>query len=70
MTTIRHPMQDVRVRVMCGQYAGRTGKVLCVLMGYGAHGFAKIEFDDGKGQTKECDLVPMQYVDRSGVRQC
>jgi hypothetical protein len=66
---IRYPMLDARVCVTGGQYAGRTGKVLRVLPDHGAHGFAEIEFD-GTRKTKDCDLVPMQYVDRSGVRQC
>ena len=66
---IRHPMQDARVCVVAGQYEGRTGRIVRVLSDHGAHGFAEIAFDD-TGKTKDRDLVPMQYVDRSGVRQC
>lgn len=66
--SIQHPYQNQRVKVTDGQYAGRTGRVLRVLMDHGAHGFAELEFDE-KGKL-ERDLVPLPFVDRSGVRPC
>ncbi|MFX1684908.1 hypothetical protein [Paraburkholderia sp. A1RO-5L] len=66
---IRHPTLEARVSIMGGQYAGRTGKVSRIFPDHGAPGFAEIAFD-GAGKAKDCDLVPMQYVDRSRVRQC
>jgi hypothetical protein len=65
---IKHPMQDARIRITAGQYEGRTGKVLRVLRDHGAHGFAEIEFTDKR--KPDSDLVPLPYIDRSGVRQC
>lgn len=66
MTTIKHPMQDVRVHVTNGQYTGRTCKVLRILPDYGEHGFAEVEFDAPKGSKArpEHDLLPLNFLER------
>ncbi|WP_321907127.1 KOW motif-containing protein [Paraburkholderia sp. J11-2] len=74
--TLKHPFQDQRVRVIAGQYEGRTGRVVCVRLDHGEHGFCEIEFDQppSANPTKrklkkalENDLVPCHYIDRAGV---
>ncbi|MEX3896320.1 hypothetical protein [Paraburkholderia sp. BR10954] len=63
---IRHPCQEMSVRVTAGQYAGAVGKIVRLLPNYGKHGFAEVEMKFHDSRKTFTDLLPCQYLSYPG----
>ncbi|WP_129562591.1 hypothetical protein [Paraburkholderia dokdonensis] len=53
----------MKVRVTSGQYANANGKVIRVLPGFGASGFAEVKFNRQHADLPAADLVPLSYLE-------